>query len=334
MCCFFRECPQVIRLYKFCLRRNAQKHSSKFSGEHGVAGLQTSLHLGGTSDPKLAPFVNGFALAVWIYVAANISGGHLNPAVSFSTAVCGFYPLMHTVVYIVLQICGAIMGAWVSARLVPGGKELLRSGDTGPGCFDRSVIAEGLTDSQIFGWECVMTFTLISCVYACGVAKPGHGSHTPFAVGLALVACAGAGGQYTGAALNPARVLGPMVAFFCGTDVVGLYIAGQFTAAILAMSVFAFVSGLGPLNPYVAKKALNLSWPEATYLWITGSPPSRLQKTGRENINDFKAMYNKFYESELESDSEAPASKAWGIERLFGIKSSHAHTSETTADSA
>ena len=53
--------------------------------------------LGGTSDPKLAPFVNGFALAVWIYVAANISGGHLNPAVSFSTSFSGFYPLMHTV---------------------------------------------------------------------------------------------------------------------------------------------------------------------------------------------------------------------------------------------
>ncbi|CAE7394802.1 AQP8 [Symbiodinium sp. CCMP2592] len=317
-------------------------YKSVFSRQFAVSlaveflGVMFFQILGGTSDPKLAPFVNGFALAVWIYVAANISGGHLNPAVSFSTAVCGFYPLMHTVVYIVLQICGAIMGAWVSARLVPGGKELLRSGDTGPGCFDRSVIAEGLSDSQIFGWECVMTFTLISCVYACGVAKPGHGSHTPFAVGLALVACAGAGGQYTGAALNPARVLGPMAVFFCGTDVVGLYIAGQFTAAILAMSVFAFVSGLGPLNPFIARKALKLSWPEATYLWITGSPPSRLQKTGRENINDFKAMYNKFYESELESESEAPASKAWGIERFFGIKSmsAHADTSETTADSA
>lgn len=45
----------------------------------------------------------------------------------------------------------------------------------------------------------VMTFTLISCVYACGVAKPGHGSHTPLAVGLALFCCAGSGGQYTGA---------------------------------------------------------------------------------------------------------------------------------------
>jgi hypothetical protein len=38
-----------------------------------------------------------------------------------------------------------------------------------------------------------MTFTLISVVYACGVAKPGHGSFTPLAVGLSLVACAGTG---------------------------------------------------------------------------------------------------------------------------------------------
>lgn len=53
-----------------------------------------------------------------------------------------------------------------------------------------------------------MTFTLISTVYACGIAKPGHGSMTPIAVGFSLIACAGAGAKYTGAALNPARVLG------------------------------------------------------------------------------------------------------------------------------
>ena len=181
-----------------------------------------TLVLTGSSVPNLAPFVNGFALAVWIYSAANISGGHLNPAVSFSTAVCGFYPVVHTVLYIILQIVGAITGAWVSAKLVPGANALIRSGESGPGCFDHTVINPDLTDAQIFGWECVMTFTLISCVYACGVAKPGHGSHTPFAVGLALLACAGAGGQYTGAALNPARVLGPMAVFTCGTDVAGL----------------------------------------------------------------------------------------------------------------
>ena len=60
-----------------------------------------------------------------------------------------------------------------------------------------------------------MTFTLISVVYACGVAKPGHGSFTPLVVGLTLTACAGTGGKWTGAALNPARVIGPAVVFNC-----------------------------------------------------------------------------------------------------------------------
>jgi glycerol uptake facilitator-like aquaporin len=153
--------------------------------------------IGATSTKKMAPFVNGFALTVWIYTAANISGGHLNPAVTSSIFSCGFYPAAHSVLYIILQILGAIFGSLVTAGLVPGAS--IAMGDGGPGCFDRAdSISPLITDGQLFGWEVVMTFTLISCVYACGVAKPGHGSHTPYAVGLALVCCAGSGGQRPG----------------------------------------------------------------------------------------------------------------------------------------
>ena len=61
------------------------------------------------------------------------------------------------------------------------------------GCFDNNTVSPEITHGQLFGWEVVMTFTLISVVYACGVAKPGHGSFTPLVVGLSLVACAGTG---------------------------------------------------------------------------------------------------------------------------------------------
>lgn len=54
-----------------------------------------------------------------------------------------------------------------------------------------------------------MTFTLISTVYACGIAKPGHGSMTPLAVGFSLIACAGAGGKYTGGLRNPPIIVKP-----------------------------------------------------------------------------------------------------------------------------
>jgi aquaporin TIP len=54
------------------------------------------------ASPILGPFVNGFALATAIYTAANISGGHLNPAVTISALLCGFYPLFHSILYIIL----------------------------------------------------------------------------------------------------------------------------------------------------------------------------------------------------------------------------------------
>jgi len=240
--------------------------------------------LGATTTDWMAPFVNGFALAVWIYTAANISGGHLNPAVTFSIFICGFFPLTHALLYMGLQIVGAILGSLVVAGLVPGAS--IQMGDGAPGCFDPTVVHSEITDAQLFGWEVVMTFTLISCVYACGVAKPGHGSHTPYVVGLALVCCAGSGGQYTGAALNPARVVGPRAVFECGKGVAWIYILAQLAAAVLACSVFAFVSGPGPLNPYTAMADLELSWYEALAMWLSGSPPARLRTSGRDNITD------------------------------------------------
>jgi hypothetical protein len=75
--------------------------------------------------------VNGLALAVWIYAAANISGGHLNPAVTFSTLICGFYPVLHSILYIALQIVGAIFGALLVAGLMP--KTHIGMGDGAPG---------------------------------------------------------------------------------------------------------------------------------------------------------------------------------------------------------
>lgn len=248
-------------------------------------GVMIFTFLGSTVNDKVhGPWVNGLALAIWIYSAANISGGHLNPAVTFSTLVCGFYPVIHSFLYIALQIVGAIFGALLTAALLPG--KYVGMGDGGPGCFDNTVIPPELTKSQLFGWEVVMTFTLISVVYACGVAKPGHGSFTPLVVGLSLVACAGTGGKWTGAALNPARVIGPLAVFRCGQNVAWIYVMAQLLAAVLACSIFAFVSGWGPLSPLTSMQQLNLTYIEAVWMWITGSPPQRFQHSGKENITD------------------------------------------------
>lgn len=251
-------------------------------------GVMIFSFLGTTvSDKVHGPWVNGLALAIMIYTAANISGGHLNPAVTVSSLLCGFYPVMHSILYIILQIAGAIFGSLLASALLPG--KYIGMGADGPGCFDESGLGPGLTRGQLFGWEVVMTFTLISVVYACGIAKPGHGSFTPLVVGLSLVACAGTGGKWTGAALNPARVIGPLAVFHCGKSIAWIYILAELLAAVLSCSIFAFVSGLGPLNPLTSFKELNLTWAESMRMWITGQPPKRLQASEDENIGDIMA---------------------------------------------
>jgi hypothetical protein len=65
-----------------------------------------------------------------------------------------------------------------------------------------------------------------------------------------------------------------------------IYVMAQLLAAVLSCSIFAFVSGWGPLMPLQSMQALNLSWIESLWMWVTGSPPKRFQHSGDENIND------------------------------------------------
>eukprot|EP00775_Hariotina_reticulata_P007751 gene7751-7950_t len=270
--------------------------------------------LGTTVDDKVfGPWVNGLALAIMIYTAANISGGHLNPAVTISTLMCGFYPVLHSVLYICLQILGAIFGSLLAAALLPG--KHVGMGNGGPGCFDETTIHADLTRDQLFGWEVVMTFTLISVVYACGIAKPGHGSFTPLVVGLSLVACAGTGGKYTGAALNPARVIGPLAVFGCGSNIAYVFILAEILAAVLACSIFVVVSGWGPLSPWQARKQFNLKHAEAVRLYLTGQPPARFRDVGDENVTDMMTTMS-------QASSDAPNKFSKSLAGIFNKKSS------------
>ena len=68
---------------------------------------------------RLAGTHSLLARAEWLLAFMNSSlppppalrmytGGHLNPAVTFSTLICGFYPLLHSILYIILQVSHAV----------------------------------------------------------------------------------------------------------------------------------------------------------------------------------------------------------------------------------
>jgi glycerol uptake facilitator-like aquaporin len=53
----------------------------------------------------------GLAIAVLVYTIAPISGGHINPAVTFAFVLCGKMPIIDGLRYVVAQCLGAILGA-------------------------------------------------------------------------------------------------------------------------------------------------------------------------------------------------------------------------------
>lgn len=77
----------------------------------------------------------------------------------------------------------------MQSGLMPG----VAVGDgTGPGCFTHLKGVQ-ISKTQLFWWECIMTFVLVSVVYATAVTKPGHGSLAPLAIGFTLYTSAAVG---------------------------------------------------------------------------------------------------------------------------------------------
>ncbi|GLI61302.1 hypothetical protein VaNZ11_003656 [Volvox africanus] len=198
---------------------------------------------GGSAPAKdtTAPAANGFALVAVIYAFANISGAHINPAVTFALICTGHMKWWKGLLYMIAQILGAIFGALIYTALIPTLR--LGAGAGSPGCFGPSA---GVSNGDVFGWETMMTFLLVMTVYAAAVAKPGHGNTAPLAIGLSLYAAAISGGPYTGASLNPARTIGPAVVFTCNVGISFLYIAAELFGAALAAGLSIFLYGRAP----------------------------------------------------------------------------------------
>ena len=86
----------------------------------------------------------------------------------------------------------------VQAGIYPGAN--VGDPTVGVGCFGiRQTITTGhMTKGMVFGWEAVMTFTLVATVYSVALGTPNFGNVGPLIIGLVLAASA-----MVGTSLNP-----------------------------------------------------------------------------------------------------------------------------------
>ncbi|ERM98708.1 aquaporin TIP2-1 [Amborella trichopoda] len=151
---------------------------------------------------------HGFALFVAVAVGANISGGHVNPAVTFGLAIGGQITILTGIVYWIAQLVGAIVASFL-LKFVTGGLAIpIHSVASGVGAVEAVVM------------EIVITFALVYTVYATAAdpKKGSLGTIAPIGIGFIVGANILAAGPFSGGSMNPARSFGPAVASGDFTD--------------------------------------------------------------------------------------------------------------------
>ncbi len=176
-------------------------------------GVVASVVLKGTKSENagwLAVVIGwGLAVTLGIFAVGNISGAHLNPAVTLAFAVNGSFPWTEVVGYISSQLAGAFVGAiivWL--HFLPHWK---RTDDqaTKLAVFCTAPAIKN-TFSNLLS-EIIATAVLILGLLFIGTNDFTQGLN-PLVVGLLIVSIGLSLGGTTGFAINPARDLGPRIA--------------------------------------------------------------------------------------------------------------------------
>lgn len=167
----------------------------------GVGSIASdSLNAGQTGLVGIA-LAHGLTIAVMASATMAISGGHLNPAVTIGLLCAKKIDLPGAVNYVISQCLGAIAAAWLLTLCIPA--ETLAAIKMGT-----PALAQNVTVSMGFITEVVLTFFLVFVIYGTAVDKRAPKVGALF-IGLTVTLDILIGGPITGAALNPARYLGP-----------------------------------------------------------------------------------------------------------------------------
>ncbi|CAN6835063.1 hypothetical protein Bca4012_034072 [Brassica carinata] len=174
-----------------------------FAGSGSGMAFNKLTENGATTPAGLvaASLAHAFGLFVAVSVGANISGGHVNPAVTFGAFVGGNITLLRGILYWIAQLLGSVV-ACLLLKFATGGLVVPAFG-----------LSAGVGVSNALVFEIVMTFGLVYTVYATAVdPKNGSlGTIAPIAIGFIVGANILAGGAFSGASMNPAVAFGPAV---------------------------------------------------------------------------------------------------------------------------
>jgi MIP family channel proteins len=198
-----------------------------FVGVGAIAANYTTEGALGLTGIALA---HGLAIAVMVSATAAISGGHLNPAVTLGLLAGGKIDGARALLYIVAQCVGAVLAAVLIGACVQS-ESLVETG------FGIPAPGRGVSASAVIAMEAVLTFFLVFVVYGTAVDARAPKVGGLF-IGLTVALDILCGGPVSGGAMNPARHLGPALAFGQLSNI-WLYWVGPILGGIIAGLVYS-----------------------------------------------------------------------------------------------
>jgi MIP family channel proteins len=195
----------------------------------GVGAIVSETYRNGTVGFLGIALAHGVALAIGISATMNVSGGHLNPAVSLGLLSVGRINVKTALLYVVSQLVGATLAVYAVKGLYPA-----MAGQMA--VLGAPRLAYDVTALQGIVVEAIMTFLLAFAVMGTAV-DPRAPKIGGFGIGLTVFFDILAGGQITGAAMNPARAFGPMLISWQWTGA-AIYWIGPILGSIVAMQLY------------------------------------------------------------------------------------------------
>ena len=191
----------------------------------------------------LTAFAFGLTIVGMAYCVGNISGCHINPAVSLGVLMTGGMTVKDFIGYVISQCLGALAGSGLLALIfkLGGVKDMTGGLGTNGLAGVNGSVAAGLIV------EIVLTFFFVFTILGVTSKKGNHGSFAGVVIGFTLVLVHILGIGLTGTSVNPARSFGPAVVAAIGGN----------TAPIASLWVFIVAPLIGAALAAVIWKALS-----------------------------------------------------------------------------
>ncbi len=221
------------------LYRHMNKYLAEFIGTFalvfcGTGAIVVDQQTGGTVTHVGIAISFGLIVMAMIYALGNISGAHMNPAVTIAFALAKRFSVRLVLPYVISQVLGALLASIILHYLFPSNPTL------------GATIPAG-SPMQSFVLEFILTFFLMLVIINVATGSKEQGMFAGLAIGATVLLEAMFAGPICGASMNPARSLAPAIVSG-NMEHLWVYVTAPVLGAAFAILVYGMLNAAGSEN--------------------------------------------------------------------------------------